>query len=174
MSSLPSCSRLATCLTKNSLFFIFKMALRIRPRQNSINGGFLSGCWRVALELGRNSIKRLLLLTVVYPVMAISYEACASRLWWLLLVLRFALPAFVVKWLFLPPIIAVVAFVIATLSLTFALVRPFIFGLGVVLSERFHNGDGVVKCLNTPPIEFYLGNKRGSLCRTCCWSRAWG
>ena len=67
------------------------------------------------------------------------------------------MPALVARWLFLPPIFAVVTLVLTTLSPTFALVGLFVLGLGRVFGERFRNGDGVVKCLNTPPIELGLG-----------------
>ena len=67
------------------------------------------------------------------------------------------MPAFVARRLFLALILAVIALVLVTLSLTFALVGPFIFGLGGVFDERLRNGDGVVKCLNAMPITLGLG-----------------
>ena len=88
----------------------------------------------------------------------IAYEAWASRLWSLLLALRFSLPALIARRLFLPPIFAVVALVLATLSPTFALARLLVLGLGRVFGERFRNGYGVVKCLNTTPIKLGLGS----------------
>ena len=44
-----------------------------------------------------------------------------------------------------------------TLSPTFALARLLVFGLGRVFGERFRNGDGIVKYLNTPPIKLGFG-----------------
>ena len=87
---------------------------------------------------------------------AIAYEAWASRLWQFLLALQFALSPLIAMRLFLPPILAVVALVLTTLSPTFILVMPFVFGLGGVFGERLRNSDGVVKCLNTPSIKFRL------------------
>ena len=119
--------------------------------------GFLRGHCGIALELGCESIKRSLLRTVAYSMWTVAYEACASRLWHLILALRFSLTAPIARQLFLPLIFAVVAFVLATLSLTFALVGLFVLGLGRVFGERFRNGDGVVKCLNATPIKLGLG-----------------
>ena len=67
------------------------------------------------------------------------------------------MPALVARRLFLPPIFAVVALVLATLSPIFALIGLFILGLRRVFGERFRNGDGVVKCLNLTPIKLGLG-----------------
>lgn len=55
--------------------------------------------------------------------------------------------------IFLPPILAIVAHVLSTLSPTFVLIRPFVFGLGGAFGERFRNGNGVVKCLSATSIK---------------------
>ena len=94
-------------------------------KKTHVELGFFRGHCGVALELGRKSIKQLLLRIVAYPMRAIAYETWASRLWWLFLVLQFSLPHLVVRRLFLPSVLAVVALVLATLSPTFVLVRPF-------------------------------------------------
>ena len=118
--------------------------------------GYLRRHGGVALELGNKSIKRLFFRTIAYPMRTVAYKAWAA--WFrCLLALRFSLPALVAKRLFLAPIFAVVAFVLATLSPTFALVGLFVLGLGGVLGERFCNGDGIVKCLNATPIKLGLG-----------------
>ena len=43
------------------------------------------------------------------------------------------------------------------LSPTLVVARPLVLELGGVFGEQLRNGDGVVKCLNTPPIELGLG-----------------
>ena len=83
-----------------------------------------------------------------------GFEAWVAS--WTYFALRFSLPALVTRRLFLHPIFAVVALVLATLSPTFALVGLFVFGLGRVFGERLCNDAGVVKCLNTTPIKLRL------------------
>ena len=87
----------------------------------------------------------------------IAYKVWASRLRQLFLILQFALPALVANRLFLPQIFAVAGLVLATLSPTFALVRPFVFGLSGVFDKRFCDGDGVGKCLSATSIKLSLG-----------------
>ena len=70
---------------------------------------------------------------------------------------EFPCPLLLLGGFFCPPIFSVVALVLATLSPTFALIGLFVFELSGVFGERFRNGDGVIKCLNTPPIKLGLG-----------------